>query len=249
MTHNLQKAFDSIQADAFLKERTYFYVQNRLRRSPARKRLIPTLALTCVFFCLLLGTHQFYYKTSNVISVDINPSIELSLNRFGRVIGQTAYNEDGQNIINTVNLRHKSYEEALSALLSSDALKPYLNSDAFLQVTLETEQPEKDEALLESIQSCVDQTLSTHHSEVTTDYSCTESGLHEEAHAHGLSIGKYQALQELLEADPNAALEDFEDKSMKEIKTHTQHCSSIQENSDGQNSSCEIEKKHQKQHH
>lgn len=46
----------------------------------------------------------------------------------------------------------------------------------------------------------------------------------EEAHEHGMSLGKYYAIQELLTADPQATLDEFKDKSMKEIKVHTEHC-------------------------
>lgn len=249
MNRDLQNAFDSIQADALLKERTYFNVQDRLQQKPYRRWPIPALALTCVFFCILFGAHHFYYESSRLISIDINPSIELSLNPFGKVIGEKAYNEDGENVIATLDLKHKPYEEALSELLSSDALKPYLNPDAFLMVTLETDRPAEDQRLLESIQTCVDQALASHHSDVTTDYSCTGSHSTEEAHEHGMSAGKYQALQELLEADPNATLEEFQDKSMKEIKTHADHCSSLSNDPNESDSSCEASKQHHDKHH
>ena len=39
-----------------------------------------------------------------------------------------------------------------------------------------------------------------------------------------MSLGKYYAIQELLTADPQATLDEFKDKSMKEIKVHTEHC-------------------------
>ena len=38
------------------------------------------------------------------------------------------------------------------------------------------------------------------------------------------SVGKYYAIQELLTADPQATLDEFRDKSMKEIKGHTERC-------------------------
>ena len=44
----------------------------------------------------LWGGTWLYFTPTMEISVDINPSIELGVNRFDRVISVDGYNEDGQ---------------------------------------------------------------------------------------------------------------------------------------------------------
>ena len=77
--------------------------------------------------------------------------------------------------------------------------------------------------MFSSLQECVNTALMQCHG-VKTEYASVDSHMCEEAHEHGMSLGKYYAIQELLTADPQATLDEFKDKSMKEIKVHTEHC-------------------------
>ncbi|MFR2693227.1 MAG: hypothetical protein ACLTBV_22580 [Enterocloster bolteae] len=77
--------------------------------------------------------------------------------------------------------------------------------------------------MFSSLQECVNTALMQCHG-VKAEYASVDSHMCEEAHEHGMSLGKYHAIQELLTADPQATLDEFKDKSMKEIKVHTEHC-------------------------
>lgn len=68
---------------------------------------------------------------------------------------------------------------------------------------------------------------------VKAEYATVDSHMCEEAHQHGMSLGKYYAIQELLTADPHATLDEFKDKTMKEIKGHTEHCEHRQQRMQG----------------
>ena len=78
--------------------------------------------------------------------------------------------------------------------------------------------------MLSDLQACVDTALKQCHGSVTAEYASVDSHMCDEAHEHGMSLGKYYAIQELLTVDPQATLDEFKDKSMKEIKGHTEHC-------------------------
>ena len=69
---------------------------------------------------------------------------------------------------------------------------------------------------------------------VKAEYATVDSHMCEEAHQHGMSLGKYYAIQELLTADPQATLDEFKDKTMKEIKGHTEHCEHRQQRMQGE---------------
>ena len=101
-------------------------------------------------------------------------------------------------------------------------MQDYLKKDALLSITLENWG--SSDLLLENLQSCVDTTLRQCHSQARTEYVSVDSHMCREAHSLGMSVGKYYAIQELLTADPQATLDEFRDKSMKEIKGHTERC-------------------------
>ena len=61
-----------------------------------------------------------YYTPYSYVSLDINPSIEYSINRFDRVLDVKAVNDDGGEILKQINLnglKNKNIEEAVKEVL------------------------------------------------------------------------------------------------------------------------------------
>ena len=59
---------------------------------------------------------RLYDQPVAYVGIDVNPSIELGLNRFGIVVETTAINDDGRVLLESVALEGRSYDEALNAL-------------------------------------------------------------------------------------------------------------------------------------
>ena len=53
----------------------------------------------------------------------MNPSIELGINRWGRVIEEVPYGRDGETVLREVSLRHLEYEEKRQERAASDYAK------------------------------------------------------------------------------------------------------------------------------
>lgn len=225
MKQSIHYAFDTVSCDEVLKGRTCEYVIKHMHRSrkPAPRRMKWAVSLACLllFATSGLGGYSLYYTEAAVISIDVNPSIELDINRWGKVVDQTTYGEESETVLQSLSLKHLEYEEALALLLASDAMQQYLKKDALVSITLETK--DGDPQMFSSLQECVNTALMQCHG-VKAEYASVDSHMCEEAHEHGMSLGKYYAIQELLTADPQATLDEFKDKSMKEIKVHTEHC-------------------------
>ena len=134
MKQDIRKAFDTVRCQDGLKERTRSHVLGRMRQrqpKPAmhRMKLIVSLACLLVFAGSGFGGYQLYYAEAATISIDVNPSIELGINRWGRVIEEVPYGRDGETVLREVSLRHLEYEEALERLIGSEAMQDYLKKD------------------------------------------------------------------------------------------------------------------------
>ena len=62
------------------------------------------------------------------MAIDVNPSIELGINRLDRVASTKAYNEDGAKVLAIANVEGDTYEEAMTAI--EGALATYLDSSS-----------------------------------------------------------------------------------------------------------------------
>ena len=100
MRDRIRDAFDQIQAEEPLKARTKDFLARKTasytRVRPRRlMRAVPALAC---FALLLLGGHWLYFTPTAAISIDINPSLELGVNRFDKVISVDGRNSDGTSV-------------------------------------------------------------------------------------------------------------------------------------------------------
>ena len=162
------------------------------------------------------------------------------------MVDQTTYGEESETVLQSLSLKHLEYEEALALLLASDAMQQYLKKDALVSITLETK--DGDPQMFSSLQECVNTALMQCYG-VKAEYASVDSHMCEQAHEHGMSLGKYYAIQELLTADPQATLDEFKDKSMKEIKVHTEHCEHRQQRIRGELPRRNLKRNHPRQNH
>ena len=84
--HNrIQETFDQIHAQEDLKDKTKLFLAQKMRKdarnTPVRPRRM-LMAAACLLLLLIgVGGYQIYFTPTAAISIDINPSIELGVNR------------------------------------------------------------------------------------------------------------------------------------------------------------------------
>lgn len=212
MHDRITQAFEQIHAEEALKERTRAYLRAKRKSSTGAKNL-GYLRLVPVAACLLLvvlAARWFYFTPTVEISIDINPSIELGVNRFDRVISATGYNADGQELLKTLDLENLDYNEAVEEIIHSDTITALLSGDAVLTIGVIGPDGEQTTRVLSDMEAC------TSHSEKMHCYHA-EEGMAEDAHDAGLSCGKYRAYLQLKALDPSVTPEDVAQMTMQEI--------------------------------
>ena len=88
MDERIKEAFEQVRAESGLKDRTKAYVSRKTgsyRRAGTAKYKVLASAFACVAL-LLFGGYWLYFTPTVEISIDVNPSIELGVNRFNRIV-------------------------------------------------------------------------------------------------------------------------------------------------------------------
>ena len=211
----IQESMKNIRASEELKRNTLHYLDRQKKRAMPGKvwRYAAVAAWLCLF--LTAGGFRRYAKPVSYISIDVKPSIELGINRFGRVVSADAYNTDGQDILEHVKLKNMSYSQAIDKLLQSEDYAVYLTEGSHLVFTVISERSDAIMQELNEEKRSGAYQVSTYSSDMT----CRE-----EAHQHEMSFGKYRACQELAQYDETVTIEDCHGMTMGEICDNIKSC-------------------------
>lgn len=213
MENRIKPVFDRIHAEDSLKQKTKACLSQKIRNE--HKRVSPVafgkpIAALCALV-LLLGICWIYHIPTASISIDINPSVELSLNCFDRVISARAYNQDGQVLLEQVRLVHLHYEEAVEKVLKEDTVTELLSTGEMVMLSVIGPEGSQVERIISGMEACTVDTEQTR-----CCYTSPETA--EQAHNAGLSAGTYRAFLELQEWNPDVTVEDVRDLTMRQIR-------------------------------
>ena len=227
MSNRIREAFDDVRAEKELKEHTKEYLRRKVYRRNRTLWTVPVRAAAAAAFLFLIalgGGSWLYLAPTAYISIDINPSLELGVNRFDRIVSVTGYNEDGKALADSLDLKYMDYSDALEALLADQDMEVYLSDNADVVLTVAGKSENQSSQILETVESCASSHENVH---------CHSGDTEEIHHAHnaGLSFGKYQAYLTLKGLDPSVTLEEIQDMTMSQIRELIQEYS--QEDSQG----------------
>lgn len=221
-SNKIRQSLSKIRADEELKKKTLQYLLSRQEKNTGLRRhpvLRYALAAICMFLLLGTGGYSVYSQPVSYISVDVNPSVELGVNRFGRVVSADAYNEDGQAVLQLLSLKNIPYVQAIGTLLANESSFGFLKEDSVLVLTVISP---KYTSILDEL-SAADFSQNYETLLYTSDVSCME-----EAHSHEMSFGKYRGYQELSQYDASITIEDCHNMTMEEINSRIKSCSGHQ---------------------
>ena len=209
MKHKIKAAFDEVEAEIALKENTEAYVLRHI--APRRAPLRPLLAAAaCLVLIVAAGFWSIFTPTAE-ISIDINPSLVLGVNRFDRVISLTGYNPDGEDLIRSLDVKFLNYSDAVAQIMANDQISALLDQDELMTIAVTGQNAQQSEEIYARIQSCTDTQESVY---------CYHAASEEAAQAHhlGLSHPRYQAYLALLDQGTPVDAGSLNSMSMKEIR-------------------------------
>ncbi len=211
MDERLKQAFDQIHAEEGVKAETQAYLNRARARSRSPKRYLAMAAACLVFLLVGLGGYQFYFTPTTILSIDINPSVELGVNRFDQVVSVQAYNQDGQTLADSLELKFLDYQTALERLLASQSIMDRLAQGELLSITVVGEDEDQSSRVLAGAQACTA-------GQENVQCCHGDPEVLEKAHHAGLSMGKYQAFLELQALDPTITTDDVASLTMRQIR-------------------------------
>lgn len=214
MRDQLKEAFDQVRAEEELKAKTKAFVRQKTdgharQKGSMPRRLLPAIA--CLVLLLFGGGAWLFGTPTVTISIDINPSIELGVNRFGQVVTVKGYNDDGAALADSIQVKYRDYREAVSQILANQKIAALLSDDAIMTIGVIGSDSDQSTQILSDLE------VYTQSQENAYCYSARPEDA-KAAHELGLSTGEYRAYLELQALDPNITPEEIQQMTMREIR-------------------------------
>ena len=166
------------------------------------------------------GTYKINHTVTSTISLDVNPSIELRVNRHERVLEALAIHEDAQKILEDLNLTGSDLQTAVNAVIGSMVQTGYISdiSNSVL-ITVDSEKDEDARALQEKLTLEVSKLLDAQNFDgaILSQTLQPEPELKAKAEAYGISLGKAQLVEKIMKQDLNYSFSDLAGLSVHQL--------------------------------
>ena len=191
------------------------------------KRRWTSLIAACLAV-MLLGGGLFYQRANavaSVVSLDVNPSIELKVNRSEKVLVCTPLNEDAKAILadmgNGADLKGAKLDVAVNAIVGSLVRNGYLDSiSSAIMISVEDKDTARAEKLQRELTSTVDGVLQTSEAKaaVLTQTLTQDAGREQQARENNISTGKAALVNHVLALNSALKFDELAKLSVEELK-------------------------------
>ena len=202
-------------------------VINMTTRKPARKKW-PALVAACLAVMLLGGGGVFYQQANavaSVVSLDVNPSIELKVSRSEKVLACAPLNDDAKTILadmgDGADLKGAKLDVAVNAIVGSLVRNGYLSSiSSAIMISVEDKDTAHAEKLQRELTDAVDGVLQTSEAKasVLTQTLTQDAARDQQAQENNISTGKAALVNRVLAINPELQFDALAKLSVEELK-------------------------------
>jgi uncharacterized membrane protein YkoI len=180
--------------------------QERYKKAVVRSRGFRTLISCAAALIMVIGGLSVWSNINRsvmaVVDLDVNPSIELSINGKEKVIGAKAVNAEGEDILADMDLKGSNVNVACNAIVGSMMTKGYLNDHSnSVLVSVSAKDATKGHMIEESLSNGINAYMddSAVSGAILGQYVEDDDELEDFAEQNGISLGKAWLIRNLLE--------------------------------------------------
>ena len=198
--------------------------QKETKKTKKISNIIPKLSVAFAVVLVALGTTYFgynTYKVDSIIELDVNPSIELEVNKKEEVIKATAKNAEAKKILSDMDLEKTDIDVALNAIIGSMVTNGYIDELAnSILLTVENDDEIKGEELRKRLANQINKILGSgqiNGSVLSQNLSETDAKAQDLAEKYNISLGKATLILDILESNSLLKEQDLVGLSINEL--------------------------------
>lgn len=201
----------------------------RETRAPAQRWQSRTLRPALAFAAVAVFCFGMFWsvrpQVESVVSLDVNPSIQMTVDRDDRVMECQARNDDAQKILEGLDLKHDTVDEATDQLIDAMVRDGYLEAnsgDNAILVSVATQNQENADRLQQTISYSIKTVLDKNNATakvIQQKETQVSSDLEAFAKEHSVSVGKADLVQKLTKQDSTLDPGELTQMSLKDLSS------------------------------
>lgn len=186
------------------------------------KKLSRILSIAAVFVLLIAGV--FLYKNftgsdaAALVSIDVNPSIELEVDADERIIIARALNDDGKKVLSGMKLEGTDLNTGVNAIVGSMLKNGYIDELRNSVLVSVSGDGSIDTAALEAkLMQEISSALDGAGAVVAQNLDDIDDDTRKLAERYGISVGKAAFIEKIIELNPTLKVEELAPLSINEL--------------------------------
>ena len=192
-------------------------------------RTIRNLMAACLALALVGGGGgAFYYQANavaSVVSLDVNPSIELKVNKREKVLSCIPLNEEARTVLSSMgdgaDLKGTKLDVAVNAIVGALVSNGYLDSiSSAIMISVEDKDQARAVKLQQELTGAVDAVLQAQASNASILSQTVDASveLDQQAKANNISTGKASLVNQVIALNSDLKFEELAQLSVEELK-------------------------------
>ena len=172
--------------------------------------------IVIIMLLVLIGIGGFYFHKLNqvvtVVTIDINPSLSISLNYKNEVVKVEGLNEDGKKLLKSENFKGDDLEDAIEEIAELVVEKGYITKeDNHILINVE------GNITKEEVVSTINREFKEENVECNVIVQDVNNDVKEKAEQYGISENKASYIESILKENKDVTFDELKDKSVSEI--------------------------------
>ena len=195
---------------------------------PRRKSHARALIAACLTLVLVGGTGGVFYQRANavasVVSLDVNPSIELKVNQKEKVLSCTPLNQEAEAVLSGMgggaDLKGAKLEVAVNAVVGALVSSGYLDSlSSAIMISVEDQDQDRAARLRQELTGTVDSVLQSQSSgaAVLSQTVDASADLDQQAREYHISTGKANLVNQVIAQNDSLSFDALAKLTVEEL--------------------------------
>ena len=193
------------------------------RQEPARSSMrsrpgwLPAAAALLAMVAFVYTGWFQLFRVDSVVDLDVNPSIELQVNRMKRVIALEALNEEGEEVVAGMAYRYVRLDNMIETILGAMYRQGYLqDEDSAVLISVLNRSARRASELEHTLVIEVGQLLAEQNPQIYSQ-ALTDRSLREKAAEYHVSQGILNLMEKIIAENPQYTVEELRQLPIPEL--------------------------------